>query len=235
MNKDNIFIPQVFWEQGMLNIEQGVNIWHLLTQVELLGIEGDVIECGVGFGHGLVIIRKTLDQLNSTKRLVGYDSCQGLPEPDGVKDCGVLFKKGAMPTTIKIISDTFGRYNTKTPEIIEGWFEDTLPTQLPDKIAFAHLDGDFYSSIHTSLKYVYPKLSKGAVVVVDDYYDPIAHKEIETQYNRNLYVKAFLKPIEIKNHFSGVKLACDEFFADKPEKPSVLVAGMEKHAYFRKI
>lgn len=101
------------------------------------------------------------------------------------------------------------------PKIHEGWFADILPTQLPDKISFAHLDGDFYSSILESLIYVYPRLSKGAVVVIDDYCDP--------------------KQLDANNILPGVKKACDEFFKDKKEKVSVLVAGCEAHGYFRKL
>ncbi|RWM83667.1 MAG: hypothetical protein EOR81_01605 [Mesorhizobium sp.] len=34
----------------------------------------------------------------------------------------------------------------------QGWFEDTLPTQLQDEIAFANLDGDLYDSVKVSLE-----------------------------------------------------------------------------------
>ena len=71
-----------------------------------------------------------------------------------------------------------------------------------------------YSSIMESLQGVYPRLSKGAVVVIDDYCDPAIHN--------------------VNNLCPGVKQACDEFFADKPEKPAVLLAGCETHAYFRR-
>ena len=77
-----------------------------------------------------------------------------------------------------------------------------------------HLDGDFYSSIIESLTYVYPKLSKGAIVVIDDYCDPEIHN--------------------VNNILPGVKKACDEFFKDKKEKVDVLIAGCESHGYFRK-
>ena len=58
----------------------------------------------------------------------------------------------------------FRKYDLPLPVIHKGWFENTLPTELPAQIAFAHLDGDFYSSIAVSLRYVYPKMSKARSV-----------------------------------------------------------------------
>jgi O-methyltransferase len=66
-----------------------------------------------------------------------------------------------------------------------------------------------------SLEHVYPRLSRGAVVVVDDYCDPSV--------------------LERNNILPGAKKACDEFLAGKPEKMTVLIAGPEAHAYFRKM
>jgi O-methyltransferase len=43
---------------------------------------------------------------------------------------------------------------------------------LPDKIAFAFLDGDFYESIRDSLRLVGPRMSEGGVIVVHDYTNP---------------------------------------------------------------
>jgi O-methyltransferase len=55
------------------------------------------------------------------------------------------------------------------------FLRETLPSGLPDQICFAHLDGDLYASILTSLMYVYPRLSKGAICLIDDYVDPAIH------------------------------------------------------------
>jgi O-methyltransferase len=40
---------------------------------------------------------------------------------------------------------------------------------MPDSIAFAFLDGDFYDSILSSLRLVWPRMSKGGAVLVHDY------------------------------------------------------------------
>ena len=98
----------------------------------------------------------------------------------------------------------FQRYNLQLPKIHKGWFSDTLPNGLPEKICFAYLDGDLYESILVSLEHVYPKLTKGAICLIDDYNDPS------------------VDPLGW-NSLPGVKKACDEYLADKPEKVTLTI------------
>ena len=92
-----------------------------------------------------------------------------------------------------------------------------------------------YSSIIESLNYIYPKLSKGAIVIIDDYYCREGHMKIEKRMNKNSYQQFRNIITEVKDILPGVKKACDEFFEDKPEKIIVLMAGCERHAYFKKM
>jgi O-methyltransferase len=71
----------------------------------------------------------------------------------------------------------FRRYALPQPIVHRGWFSETLPTGLPASISFAHLDGDLYDSILTSLRHVYPRLAPGAVCLVDDYCDEAVHPD----------------------------------------------------------
>lgn len=54
-------------------------------------------------------------------------------------------------------------------EFLIGWFKDTLPTAPIDKLAVIRLDGDLYESTMDALTALYPKLSIGGWVIVDDY------------------------------------------------------------------
>lgn len=201
-------------EGDWLSVEQGMNIYHLLVQTLLLDIPGDIVELGCYEGTTSILMQMTLDQYNSKKQIHVYDSFEGLPEKSK-EDGDTQFHEGACKTTIEKLIQNYKKYKVKLPKIHKGWFKYTLPKELPLKISFAHLDGDFYSSTLESLTYVYPKLSKGAVVVIDDYCDP--------------------KVNNVNNILPGVKRACDEFFKDKKEKVSVLIAGNESHGYFRKL
>jgi O-methyltransferase len=74
------------------------------------------------------------------------------------------------------------------PEIKRSWFYELEPSDLPESICFAFLDGDFYESILDSLKLVWPKMAPSGVVIVDDYQNAA---------------------------LPGAKKAVDQFFADK--------------------
>jgi hypothetical protein len=47
--------------------------------------------------------------------------------------------------------------------------EDTIPKEAPDKIALLRLDTDWYESTRHELTHLYPKLSVGGVLIIDDY------------------------------------------------------------------
>ncbi|MBQ1372698.1 hypothetical protein IIY67_00555, partial [Candidatus Saccharibacteria bacterium] len=57
--------------------------------------------------------------------------------------------------------------------IKQAWFDELDPaSDLPAKICFALLDGDFYASIRASLALVAPKMVDGGVITVHDYRNP---------------------------------------------------------------
>jgi O-methyltransferase len=198
----------------MTNVEQRMNMYHLVEQVLAYGVEGDLVELGSHTGQSAVLFQTLIERIDPARRLHVYDSFEGLPEL-APQDGDTPFAAGQFTVGKEKLLANFGRYGLTEPVVHEGWFDATLPDGLPDKISFAHLDGDLYDSIKVSLEYVYPKLSRGAVCLVDDYCDPVV---------RNEY-----------NFLPGVKIACDEFLADKPEEVSVLYAGGFGHGYFRKL
>lgn len=204
---------------SMTSIEQRMNIYHLTTAALFYGVPGAFVELGCYTGQTSVVLQKILDHYDPSRELHVYDSFEGLPEVEDRDETD--FVKGQLATTKDELLANFEHCGLKPPTIHVGWFEDTLPDGLPEQIAFAHLDGDLYSSIMTSLEHVYPKLAKGGVCVIDDYCDP----EVFDAYN----------PLP------GVKKACDEFLADKPEKVSVMYGGYDSvrgygtHGFFRKL
>ncbi len=225
--KSNLFIADYFRHQGCLNIEQGVNLWHLLNQVLLLGIPGDVVELGSLTGMTASVIQRTLDHHGSDKLLYLFDNFDGLPREFSPEDGNCPLKPENFRVDPKHIVDRFATLGLRQPFIIKGWFRDTLEDGLPRLISFAHLDGDLYQSTMESLEAVYLRLAPGAVVLVDDYADPdlcvkIGQSYEDNPYNRNLTRK--YKPID---WLPGVRVACDEFLANKPEEMTVLIAGEE--------
>lgn len=137
------------------------------------GVEGAIVEFGCYVGTTSVFIRRTLDQQHQSgmREFHVYDSFDGLPEK-GSQDsnaAGVDFEAGKLYVTRKEFLQQFRSGNLRPPIIHKGWFNTLLPSEVPEPIAFAFLDGDFYESIISSLRLVYPKMSKGGCIVVDDY------------------------------------------------------------------
>lgn len=198
----------------MTNVEQRMNMFHLVDQVLAYGVPGDLVELGCHAGQSAVLIQTVMERYEPARELHLYDSFEGLPETTD-KDGQPPVAVGQLKATSRAVYRNFERYGLRRPVVHEGWFDDTLPDGLPEQIAFAHLDGDFYESMRVSLEHVYPRLSPGAVCLVDDYSDPAVS--------------------DVYDQFPGVKTACDEFLADKPEAVSVLYAGGYAHGFFRKL
>ena len=67
---------------------------------------------------------------------------------------------------------------------LPGWFRDTLPAAPIERLSVMRLDGDMYESTMDSLQYLYPKLSSGGYVIVDDYSVPFCRAAVE-DYRRD--------------------------------------------------
>lgn len=196
------------------NVEQRINLYHLVSQVIAYDVEGDFVELGCNEGQSSVLIQNVIEAYKSPKKLHLFDSFEGLPTV-GPED-GSSYKKGDLSTSESIVRQNFKLRNFPPPIIQKGWFSDTLPDHLPDKICFALLDGDLYDSIMVSLRYTYPRLSKGAVCVIDDYCD------------EKIYPQGW-------NYLPGVKKACDDYLSDKPEEICYIFSGAFSHGFFRKM
>lgn len=133
-------------------------------------ILGDVVEFGCYVGTTSVFIAKEIEKTEKTLWL--YDSFEGLPEKSKQDEnsLGEVFKKGELYSSKKQLINNLKKANLKTiPKITKGWFCDLTKEQMPEKISFAFLDGDYYASILDPLKLIWDNLSSGAIIIVDDY------------------------------------------------------------------
>lgn len=146
----------------------------LLRELKLVlstKVEGDIVELGCYKGMTSIEIATMLQFYKSGKKLFLYDSFAGLPEKvaQDASPAGVQFKAGELPATKAEVINLFKKVSLRLPSVRKAWFSELESGDLPDKIALAFLDGDFYESIRDSLKLIWPKLSTGAVIVIDDY------------------------------------------------------------------
>ena len=136
------------------------------------GIEGDLIEAGSWRGGASILMRATLDTLGVGDRSVWVaDSFDGFPEPDeGHSFMGEFASVDFLAIPLEDVRGHFARFGfDHGVEFVPGFFQETLP-QLPRRPwSLLRLDGDSYEATWTALECLYPSLSTGGYVVVDDY------------------------------------------------------------------
>lgn len=140
-----------------------------------LSTEGDIVEFGCYRGDTSVLMKRLLEKNNSEKILWLYDSFEGLPAKtrEDQSVAGDQFKAGELLVTKREVIEKFKRNGLRLPKIKKGFFEDLNPEEdVPEKIAFAFLDGDLYTSIKTSFKLVENRMVKGGIIIVHDYNNP---------------------------------------------------------------
>ncbi|MFC5571523.1 TylF/MycF/NovP-related O-methyltransferase [Lysobacter yangpyeongensis] len=212
--------PQPYaWGYG--NTESRMNVFHLASQTCAYGVPGDLVEIGCAIGESSVVIQSVLSAGgDQRKRFHVYDSFEGLPAPAAADAVDGIYRKGDMLAPLERFEETFVKAGLAArPVIHRGWFEDTIPAALPDTISFAMIDCDLYSSTAHVLPHVYARMSPGAIAMFGVYYDPEVYRQ---EGIRGPYASP------------GVKRATDEFFANRPERVSVLYANEYSNGYFRK-
>lgn len=165
------FISQHKIISQQITVDELVVVLTELNEVIDKGVVGDIVEFGCYAGTTSLFIRRYLDQFDKQRQFHVYDSFAGLPQksPEDLSSLGEDFKISSLKVSKKEFITNFKKANLKLPIIHKSWFSDLSPDDLPETIAFAFLDGDFYLSIQDSLKLVWPKLSAGARVVIHDY------------------------------------------------------------------
>jgi O-methyltransferase len=130
------------------------------------GVEGDLIEAGTWRGGASILMRATLDALGAEDRTVWVaDSFQGFPADD---EQFAPIDYLAVP--VEDVRANFARLGYERGlRFVAGFFEDTLPGLAGERWSLLRLDGDTYEATWTTLQALYPGLSAGGYVVVDDY------------------------------------------------------------------
>lgn len=160
----------------MIGIPRLDNIQYCVEEVLRGRVQGDLIETGVWRGGATIFMRGILKAYGVTDRRVWVaDSFEGLPPPDRhryPKDANAEFHKyKQLAVSLDEVRGNFERYGLLDGQVrfLKGWFRDTLPTAPIEKLAVMRLDGDMYESTMDALVSLYPKLSPGGFVIIDDY------------------------------------------------------------------
>ena len=157
---------------GRLRLE---NVADCLEAIRSTGVPGDLMECGVWRGGTAVFMRGFLHAWGITDRNVWVaDSFAGPPPPSLPQDEGDDLSAARYPMLaipLETVRDVFARYDLLDEHVrfLPGWFRDTLPRVAVDRLALLRIDADLYESTKEALSALYPKISEGGFVIVDDY------------------------------------------------------------------
>ncbi len=171
------FVSSLFKKQPLVSDQVSTDdvrlVLEQLGQVINRQVPGDIVEFGCYIGTTSLFIRRLLDEAGeSDKRAFHvYDSFAGLPAKT-IQDqsvAGEAFRAGELSVSKKEFLRQFYSARVQPPIVHKAWFGDLTDKDVPQQIAFAFLDGDFYQSILDSLKLVWPRMSQGGVVLIDDY------------------------------------------------------------------
>jgi hypothetical protein len=166
------------------------------------GVEGDLIEAGTWRGGASILMRATLDSLGADERTLWVaDSFQGFPpvERDGegydlrVDLAGVDF----LAAPLEEVNESFARFGLDHGvEFVPGFFEDTLPGLSDGTWSVVRLDGDTYEATRFSLQMLYPGLSAGGYLIVDDYLQIDPCREAVDDFRREHGITEALQQID---------------------------------------
>jgi hypothetical protein len=179
------------------------NVQHCVEDIIARGVAGDFVETGVWRGGTTILMRAILKKHNIADVVVWCaDSFEGMPKPttDDLKaqansDFSDRDYLAVSLDQVKANFDRFGLLDNQV-KFLKGWFCDTLPTAPIDRIALLRMDGDLYSSSMDALTYLYPKVSPGGYVIVDDYNSWPACRQAVDEYRRDQGIREKLISVD---------------------------------------
>lgn len=179
------------------------------------GVPGDFVECGVAAGNNFGAM------LKAGRFGWGFDSFEGIPwkgpnddQQPGFNELPSVMEgksSGISSHTVENVKKDLTKWNIDPSQyaLIKGWFEDTIPVSgsLIEKISVLRLDGDLYESTLIPLEHLFPRLSVGGFLIMDDW------------------------------NLAGCRKAFDDYFKDKPvgETDIAMVYENGSPRYFKKI
>lgn len=161
-------------------------------------VPGAVGECGVREGKSALFMMEACD---GQRDFYLFDSFEGLSDPLPVKDnLTTAFREGETRRRFAVEFDVVRARLEQNAgfHVMKGWIPERFAEVSDQAFCLAHIDVDLYQPTLDSLEFFYPRLSQHGIIVCDDYGS---------------------------SYFPGARVAFDEFFASRPEKPIELPQG----------
>lgn len=165
------------------------NLQMLIKTVIKDNITGDIIEAGCWRGGAMMFARTILNAYNQMNRSVFMcDSFSGIPQMEDSK-----YAQDKAAHTLGILNynpveNVYAMLKKLNLEngtiVVKGYFNETLHKIHAKSFSIIRLDGDTYISTIQSISALYPKLSVGGYIIIDDYLGWISCKQAITDYRK---------------------------------------------------
>jgi hypothetical protein len=194
-----------------------LKIYSMIRSVEHLvnaGVPGAIVECGVWRGGSMLAAALTLTRMGRVDRdLFLFDTFEGNPEPSDLdvnwkgESAVAKFHKekriGSIGSSwccagledVRRVMWAAGYDNSKI-HFIKGKVEDTIPGEAPEAIALLRLDTDFYDSTLHELVHLFPRVSVGGIIIIDDYAWWLGAKKAVDEYIQANNLSLFLSRVD---------------------------------------
>lgn len=171
-------------------------------------IDGDFVECGVWRGGNAMVAAELFKLHGVAKKVWLFDTFKGMTAPTdadvqaaGGKSAQQQFTAEQRDThngwcyaSLGDVRNSFEKKGLMSDQVVfvEGDVCQTLgdPAHVPDQICVLRLDTDWYESTRKELEVLYPRLTRGGCLIIDDY-----------------------------GYWAGSKKATDEYFATHGNRP----------------
>lgn len=162
------YIGVVEWSRRLWGFERVVR--------EVANVPGDFAECGVFYGYGILVMLHLAGHGGQPRHIYGFDSFAGhpaaadadksTPQSEDLHDFWRVTQDDVWKTlTLGTDFDAPAESLRRQVTLVPGFFSESMPKFQGGPFAFIHLDPDYYESTRDVLKYLWPKLNLGGVVL----------------------------------------------------------------------
>ncbi|MDO9264555.1 MAG: TylF/MycF/NovP-related O-methyltransferase [Desulfosalsimonadaceae bacterium] len=133
-----------------------------------LSVEGDFVECGVNRGGLARTVLDYVDLCSTSRKFFLLDTFEGLVDRYISEDERKLgIRQGGYEDCFEDVKRRFEPFQNVV--LIRGAVPETLSAVTSDHIAYLSIDMNCVAPEIAAAEYFWPKLSSGAVIVLDDY------------------------------------------------------------------
>ena len=171
----NGIVPDIRWRAHL-------NCW---AAESALSVDGDFVECGTATGYMAGTICAYLDFARVTKRFYLFDTYTGIPLTEGMTEGEKAYATAKNTTQyfdcFEACGSNFSRY--PNVQLVKGLLPASIQTVDIAKIAYLHIDLNNATPEIASAEVLFPKVSAGGMIVLDDY-AATGHEHQYTEWNR---------------------------------------------------